>query len=158
MFNSIEEETADEKDPAVCKPPDLGSDDRILLAWHRSQMANERTFLAWCRTSISLLAFGFVVDKFDLFLHQILYRLGQSTRQTPHHLTVYLSVFAFILGGVAIIFAGARFLQVRRHINRGEARFSTAPDIIVIFSVVVIVIMGVILSVSQLGPYLEALE
>jgi putative membrane protein len=158
MFNSTEQETAAEKEPTVCKPPNLGADDRILLAWHRSQMANERTFLAWCRTSISLLAFGFVVDKFDLFLHQILYSLGKSTRQTPHHLTVYLSVFAFLLGGVAIVFAGARFLTIRRHINKGEARFSTAPDIIVIFSVVVIVVMGIILSISQLGPYLEALE
>ncbi len=158
MSNSREEEIAPEKDPAVCRPPDLGADDRILLAWHRSQMANERTFLAWCRTSISLLAFGFVVDKFDLFIRQILYGLGKSTRPTPHHLTILMSVFAFLLGGIAIVFAGARFLQVRRHINRGEARFSVAPDIIVIFSVVVIVVMGIILSMSQLGPYLEAFE
>ena len=30
-------------------------------------MANERTFLAWIRTSIGLIAFGFVVEKFCLF-------------------------------------------------------------------------------------------
>ncbi|MCY0880389.1 MAG: DUF202 domain-containing protein [Firmicutes bacterium] len=35
----------------------------------RNLLANERTFLAWMRTGISLMAFGFVVAKFDVFLH-----------------------------------------------------------------------------------------
>jgi putative membrane protein len=30
--------------------------------------ANERTFLAWVRTAIAIMAFGFLVEKFDLFL------------------------------------------------------------------------------------------
>lgn len=30
--------------------------------------ANERTFLAWVRTAITVMAFGFLVEKFDLFL------------------------------------------------------------------------------------------
>jgi putative membrane protein len=29
-------------------------------------MANERTFLAWIRTGIGIMAFGFVVEKFGL--------------------------------------------------------------------------------------------
>ncbi|MBX5467802.1 MAG: DUF202 domain-containing protein [Firmicutes bacterium] len=35
----------------------------------RALLANERTFLAWLRTGIALMAFGFVASKFDLFLH-----------------------------------------------------------------------------------------
>ena len=34
-------------------------------------MANERTFLAWIRTSIGIMAFGFVVEKFALFHKKI---------------------------------------------------------------------------------------
>ena len=30
--------------------------------------ANERTFHAWVRTAIAVMAFGFLVEKFDLFL------------------------------------------------------------------------------------------
>ncbi|HET8995258.1 MAG TPA: DUF202 domain-containing protein, partial [Acetobacteraceae bacterium] len=30
--------------------------------------ANERTFLAWIRTAIAIMAFGFLVAKFNLFL------------------------------------------------------------------------------------------
>ena len=34
-------------------------------------LANERTFLAWVRTSIALMGFGFVVVKFSLFVKQL---------------------------------------------------------------------------------------
>jgi putative membrane protein len=34
-------------------------------------LANERTFLAWIRTSVGLMGFGFVVVKFSIFVRQI---------------------------------------------------------------------------------------
>ncbi|AGO60314.1 YidH family protein [Ferroplasma acidarmanus] len=33
--------------------------------------ANKRTFLAWMRTGISLMGFGFVIAKFVIFLHAL---------------------------------------------------------------------------------------
>ena len=30
--------------------------------------ANERTFLAWIRTAIAVIGFGFVLEKFNLFI------------------------------------------------------------------------------------------
>ena len=36
--------------------------------------ANERTFLAWVRTAIAVMAFGFLVERFDLFLGAYLAR------------------------------------------------------------------------------------
>ena len=62
-MESIEKISEREPDKIVCKPPNIWADDRIFFAWQRSHMANERTFLAWCRTSISLLAFGFVMQR-----------------------------------------------------------------------------------------------
>jgi putative membrane protein len=32
-------------------------------------LANERTFLAWVRTSITIISFGFIVAKFNVWLH-----------------------------------------------------------------------------------------
>ncbi len=37
----------------------------------RDHAANERTYLAWIRTGIALMAFGFVIEKFDLFLRYL---------------------------------------------------------------------------------------
>jgi putative membrane protein len=136
--------------PTVCRPPDITSDDRIFLAWQRSHMANERTFLAWSRTSISLLAFGFVIERFDIFLEHLM-RLGGVTAKPSHHTQMmYMSLFCFFLAGLCVVVSGLRFLQVRRHINSGEAVYSVVPDFLVVASVLVIIVMVIILSLPRL--------
>jgi inner membrane protein YidH len=49
----------------------------------RDHSANERTYLAWIRTAVALMGFGFVIEKFDLFLRYI----GSIVPKTaiPHH-------------------------------------------------------------------------
>ena len=37
----------------------------------REHQANERTFLAWLRTSIALIGFGIAIARFGLFLRQL---------------------------------------------------------------------------------------
>ena len=37
----------------------------------RDSLAAERTFLAWIRTGLALMGFGFVVARFGLFLQQL---------------------------------------------------------------------------------------
>lgn len=132
------------------KPPDIMGDDRVLLAWQRSHMSNERTFLAWCRTGIALLAFGFVVEKFDVFIHHLLRLEGRAVESTASPTMVYLSLGSFILAAIAISLSGIRFLRVRRHINQGEASFSILPDILVTVSVIAIIIIAIVLSVPRL--------
>jgi inner membrane protein YidH len=39
-----------------------------MIRGYGDHAANERTFLAWLRTSIAVIAFGFVVEKFNLFV------------------------------------------------------------------------------------------
>jgi putative membrane protein len=39
-----------------------------MIAAYREHAANERTYLAWVRTGIAVVAFGFVIKKFNLFL------------------------------------------------------------------------------------------
>jgi putative membrane protein len=53
--------------------------------------ANERTFLAWVRTGIAVMAFGFLVEKFDLFLEIA----GQTLARHP------ISVRGQLVGNVA---------------------------------------------------------
>ena len=45
----------------------------------KDHMANERTFLAWIRTSIGIMAFGFVVEKFALFIDKLSYLMRDYT-------------------------------------------------------------------------------
>ena len=137
------------------KPPDVMADDRILLAWHRSHMANERTFLAWSRTSLGLLGFGFVMERFDIFIRHLLRLEGVHVHASPSHSIAALSFVAFILAGILIFAAGLRYITVRRHINQGEAVFSTVPEFLVGLAVVAIIGMAVLLLLPSLWQMTE---
>jgi putative membrane protein len=39
-----------------------------MIRGYSDHAANERTFLAWVRTGIAVIAFGFVIEKFNLFV------------------------------------------------------------------------------------------
>ncbi len=88
--------------------------------------ANERTFLAWVRTGIAVVAFGFVVEKFNLFVATVATSaLGEEARRL--HLEKLSGPFghyeglALIFGGVAIIaLATARFVRIARRLDDPE--------------------------------------
>jgi len=39
-----------------------------MIKSYTDHSANERTFLAWLRTGVAIIAFGFLIDRFDLFV------------------------------------------------------------------------------------------
>ncbi len=83
--------------------------------------ANERTFLAWVRTSIAVTAFGFLVERFDLFLAAI-----APTTQVSK-LAIHRSAFGreagllLIAAGVAmVVLSAVRFARTAKEIDSGE--------------------------------------
>jgi putative membrane protein len=108
----------------------------------RTHMANERTFLAWCRTSIALLVFGFVVERLDIMVHMP----GAANSPVGNGQDLYLvSMFSFILSGVLILVSGWRFLVVRGMIRRGAISLSIFPEVMVILSMFLIIAMVIAL-------------
>jgi len=81
--------------------------ERGVEATVRDHLANERTFLAYLRTALALVGFGFVIARLD-----------------PHaRLSLAVGV-AMVLGGVAVVLFGAyRYLGERRALL--EHRWST---------------------------------
>ncbi len=82
--------------------------------------ANERTFLAWIRTAIAVMAFGFLVAKFDLFL-QIAARslsAGRPTQRIPGAGFGGAAGAALIIAGtVMVVLAAVRFIHTRRALD-----------------------------------------
>ena len=81
-----------------------------MLKRYSDHAANERTFLAWVRTSIAVMAFGFVIERFDLFLRYAA-PPGAQQQIAPHGgVFADLAGLAFVVLGIAIIaIAGWRF-------------------------------------------------
>jgi putative membrane protein len=89
-----------------------------MIKRYSDHAANERTFLAWVRTAIAVMAFGFVIEKFDLFLQVAAPQLAQ--RQLNSHGQGFANAagLAFIAIGVAmIVIAGFRFARAAKDIE-----------------------------------------
>lgn len=92
-----------------------------MIKRYSDHAANERTFLAWVRTAIAVMAFGFVIEKFDLFLRAV---ASQSVlaKLAPHgQKFANAAGLAFIAIGVAmIVLAGIRFALTAKAIESEE--------------------------------------
>ena len=106
-------------------------------------MANERTFLAWIRTSIGLMAFGFVVEKFAFFMKKISLFVGKSPDFESTNASLgYSSIFGIALvvfGTLMGVLAFVRYKKVEREINEDAYRPSLLLDILL---TALIVVMG----------------
>jgi putative membrane protein len=81
-------------------------------------MAVERTFLAWIRTGLSLMGFGFVVARFGLFLRELSeVALDQSVRVTGF--SMWAGTTMVLVGVVVNVVAAVQHLKTIRHLNAG---------------------------------------
>ena len=83
-------------------------------------LANERTFLAWVRTSISVIVFGFVVAKFGITLRQFF----RFENLDPHETGISLALGAsfMVVGILMAILAIWRYQSTRVQIEQADFR------------------------------------
>src|SRR6266581_8519719 len=86
----------------------------------RDYLAAERTLLAWIRTGLALMGFGFVVARFGLFLQQLQIAQHASSVQS-YGLSLWFGT-ALIAAGVAVnLFSGWHHLRLIRTMDLGHA-------------------------------------
>jgi putative membrane protein len=97
-----------------------------MIQGYSDHAANERTFLAWVRTGIAAIAFGFVIEKFNFFLATITSgAVGDAAHRAQlERLSGPLGHYegiAFMLGGVAVVMlATIRFVRTTRLLDDPE--------------------------------------
>ena len=93
-----------------------------MIKRYSDHAANERTFLAWVRTAIAVMAFGFVIERFDLFLQLAAPQL--ALKQAAPHSQAFANAagLAFIgIGVVMIVIAWFRFRKTAKDIDGENA-------------------------------------
>jgi len=107
-------------------------------------MANERTYLAWVRTGITVIALGFVVAKFQLLLNE----LFPSAPTSSIHLSLIVGVILVSMGGLLQVLALTRFRKNQEMIRAGryeptstiETAVSSATFIVAILLIVYLLV------------------
>ncbi|HYD19323.1 MAG TPA: DUF202 domain-containing protein [Patescibacteria group bacterium] len=112
----------------------------------------ERSALSWNRTAITLMAFGFTIERFGMFMHVV----GGSPDKLKETTTMSFWVgFAFILLGVAFsVIAAAQYRQVLKTMPRGQLPAGYNPRAAQFINVIV-ALLGVVMACFLLGTILK---
>ncbi len=103
--------------PGPAVPPTDGG----AVGSARDHLANERTFLAWVRTGVTIMAFGFVVARFGLLLHELAGGPGGGGA-APAPLSEATGIVLVLAGAALLAVAFLRFLGVRSDLAAGRFR------------------------------------
>jgi putative membrane protein len=94
-----------------------------MLERYSDHAANERTFLAWVRTALAVMALGFLVEKFDLFLQVASSSLAKRQLSTGSQVVGDIAgLLLILLGGIMMILAAIRYRAVRCSIESSDMR------------------------------------
>lgn len=110
-----------------------------MIKKYTDHAANERTYLAWIRTSIAIMAFGFLIEKFELYLAFIGASLGNSDKFQPSFLTQMIGLSLFLVGILIIIASTLKFYIYKKDIDSEEIvsygfkRITLALSILIVF-------------------------
>jgi putative membrane protein len=113
-------------------------------------LANERTFLAWIRTSIALMGFGFVIVKFSLFMRQLSFMMGSNLTIPENRYSAFIGFVMVSLGAMLATLAYLRYRSIQKQLDAD----SYFPSPWLSLLVTLLIVTGSILLLFYLWPNL----
>ncbi len=117
-------------------------DERSKVADH---LANERTYLAWLRTGIAIIALGFVVSKFALIVKELV----PSAAETSFHFSSFIGISLVLAGAFMELLALKRFTRNQERIRVGKYEPSSGIELAIslgIFAIAILLVVYLILT------------
>jgi len=118
-----------------------------MIGDYTAHAANERTFLAWVRTGIAVIAFGFFIEKFNLFMLTL---ASAATQELHGSILGRLSGrigrydgLVLIFGGVGLVMlATARFVRTTRLLDDPQVHSARSIRIELVLCACLVVIVS----------------
>jgi putative membrane protein len=114
-------------------------------------LANERTFLAWIRTSLAVIALGFAVAKFGTWLREMVGQTAQAAEAARSSRSLIVGLVMIGVGGMFALIAAWRYRVVAKQIEAGAVR----PDgvIVAVVTVIILVLAAVVGGLTLHGVF-----
>jgi putative membrane protein len=119
-----------------------------MIPGYADHAANERTFLAWVRTGIAVIAFGFVVEKFNLFLVTL---INTASLEPERRLQLerlsgpsarYQGLALIVVGIALLVVAAFRFVRTQRLLADPQAHSLAGTSAEVLLSATLVLIVA----------------
>jgi putative membrane protein len=120
----------------------MASPERDPVETIRVHQANERTLLAWLRTALGLMGFGFAIARFGLFVRQLASVEHAPEATSPPVGSAWAGVVLVIIGMLVSLAATLRYGRLRRAIERGDVG---APEATIVY------VVGITVAAVGLG-------
>jgi putative membrane protein len=85
----------------------------------RVYLAGERTFLAWIRTGIALMGFGFVVAHFGIFADEP-HMTQHASGAQPEEFSLWFGAALVAIGVTVNLFSAWRYMRLVSQLSRGQ--------------------------------------
>jgi len=99
-------------------------------------LANERTFLAWLRTSIAILSLGFALAKFSVWMRDLGVQLHRPFAEPQTSIPMGEALMAF--GGLLTLLAAWHYHAINRAIEQDRVRPNRALVALITAAVVLL--------------------
>lgn len=124
------------------------NDSASPIKYAQQHLANERTYLAWVRTAISIIGVGFLATS----LH---FSIGTDRTHFIDLIAIILGIVACLLGIFILLFSTVSYLRKQKDISRGNftssARLITFVSISLLF--LILIVVGYFLLLSMQPAY-----
>lgn len=108
------------------------------------RLAAERTFLAWVRTSISVMSLGFVVAKFGVWLRELSERLQMEPSNHKPSASLPIGVGLIVLGALLAILGLWHYHAVNKAIEQANVQANRGMVVIVATTITILAALAII--------------
>lgn len=120
-----------------------------MITRYSDLAANERTYLAWIRTSLALIAFGFLLERFDLLVRYFAKSMVQEKIPSIYPLGREAGIILAVLGLVIMVLSTIRFTVTTNRIRSESPEIYSFKSVLFTGIVFILLALFVLLFITR---------